>query len=48
MEHGKFKGTITIPPIDLLTIISSKKHLYKSFVLYLSKINLSSHLFLAK
>ena len=44
----KFKGTIKIPPKQLLFISICIKHLYKSFVLYLSYKYLSFDLFLAK
>ena len=48
IEHIKFNGTIKIPPKHSFKIKISIKHLYKSFVLYLSNNSLSFDLFLAK
>ena len=48
IEHIKFNGTSKMPPKHSFKIKISMKHLYKSFVLYLSNNSLSFDLFLAK
>ena len=47
-EHIKFNGIISIPPKQSFEIKISIKHLYKSFVLYLSNNKELFDLFLAK